>query len=148
MIKEPPDRGNLYGRVLRRLSLALEQAERDGSAGVGEAGELEVDGLTPAECELIRAYLSGDERWLSGWHAAAQEHARLSRPRPKTVVRGVPEKRSAPREAQNRFALRQSLNCALCQAEVHWPEGAGPACCEACGSQLLRARRLRRHERH
>jgi len=38
MIKEPPDRGNLYGRVLRRLSLALEQAERDGSAGVGEAG--------------------------------------------------------------------------------------------------------------
>ncbi|MCF7201162.1 hypothetical protein [Pseudomonas oligotrophica] len=144
MNKEPSDRSSLYGRVLQRLALALEQAER----GAGDIEELEVDGLTPAELELIRAYLSGDSQWLSGWHAAAQEHARLARQRTRQVLRGGADKRGASHEAHHRFALRQMLSCALCQTEVQWPDSAGPASCPLCGSQLLRARRLRRLERH
>ena len=57
---------SLYARVLQRLSSALQEAERGES---GAAGELEVGGLTPAEFELIRAYLQRDSQWLSGWRA-------------------------------------------------------------------------------
>ena len=73
------DEGNLYGRVLQRLTLALEEAERRTGDDTGAAAELEVGGLTPAEFDLIRAYLQQDSQWLSGWHAAAEEQAQVAR---------------------------------------------------------------------
>lgn len=135
---KPPqaDEGNLYGRVLQRLTSALKEAERDKE----DPTDLEVRGLTAAEFELIRAYLQQDSQWLSGWHAAAEEQAQLARnanrPALRSALRQVPGKRSR----QLPFAMQQTLSCALCGASVHWPKGPGPATCGACGSQLLRAR--------
>lgn len=142
------DEGNLYGRVLQRLTLALEEAERTASAGGEAGGELEVDGLTPAEFELIRAYLQQDARWLSGWHAAAEEQAQMVRLATRPTLRGL---RQHPGKTckQAPLALRQVLTCAICGATVNWPETAGPAACTSCGSQLLRARqRLHTYPKH
>lgn len=147
MAKQPQmDQSNLYGRVLQRLALALQEAERN--AGEGPPDELEVKGLTEAEFELIRAYLQQDQRWLSGWHAAAEEHAHIARRVGRPVLRNVlrhpqPKHKPTPQE------WHQALSCALCNAPVNWPEGPGPAVCGSCGSQLLRARqRLHIHPRH
>lgn len=141
------DESNLYGRVLQRLTLALEEAERSASTNVEADGELEVAGLTPAEFELIRAYLQQDAQWLSGWHAAAEEQAQLVRQATRPTLRSV-RQHSARACKQAPLALRQVLTCAICGATVHWPETAGPAAC-ACGSQLLRARqRLHTYPKH
>jgi len=142
------EENNLYARVLQRLSLALQEAERDAGGGPGVSGELEVRGLTPAEFELIRAYLQRDSQWLSGWHAAAEEQAHLSRQALRPGVRGTSRQRHNGRKHAP-LTLKQALSCALCNTEVPWPEGAGPAMCPACGSQLLRARqRLHTYPRH
>lgn len=141
------DEGNLYGRVLQRLTLALEEAERTASAGGETGGELEVGGLTPAEFELIRAYLQQDAQWLSGWHAAAEEQAQMVRQAVRPTLRAV-RQHSGKACKQAPLALRQVLTCAICGATVNWPETAGPAAC-TCGSQLLRARqRLHTYPRH
>jgi hypothetical protein len=140
--------GSLYARVLQRLSSALQEAERSTTGETG-AGELEVRGLTPAEFELIRAYLQRDSQWLSGWHAAAEEQAHLSRQALRPTVRGGSRQRHGLRTRHAPVALQQTLSCALSNAEVSWPDGAGPAACPACGSQLLRARqRLHTYPRH
>ena len=81
--------GNLYGRVLQRLTLALEEAERRTGDETGATAELEVGGLTPAEFDLIRAYLQQDSQWLSGWHAAAEEQAQLDRQATRPALRNV-----------------------------------------------------------
>lgn len=147
MAKQPQvDQSNLYGRVLQRLALALQEAER--TSDDGAPTELEVRGLTPAEFELIRAYLQQDKRWLSGWHAAAEEQAHIARRVGRPVLRNVlrhpqPKQKPTPQE------WHQALSCALCNAPVSWPEGPGPAVCGSCGSQLVRARqRLHIHSRH
>ncbi|WP_417780685.1 hypothetical protein [Stutzerimonas xanthomarina] len=143
------DEGNLYGRVLQRLTLALEEAERRTGDETGAAAELEVGGLTPAEFDLIRAYLQQDSQWLSGWHAAAEEQAQLDRQAPRPVLRSVLRHHSGKRCKQSSPALQQSMVCALCGTSVHWPDGAGAVACSACGSQLLRARqRLHTYPKH
>lgn len=135
---KPPqvDEGNLYGRVLQRLTSALEEAERRDD----DAADLEVRGLTAAEYELIRAYLQQDSQWLSGWHAAAEEQAQLARNASRPALRGALRQHPLKRPRQMPFSLQQTLSCALCGGAVHWPKGPGPAACNACGSQLLRAR--------
>jgi len=135
---KPPqvDESSLYGRVLQRLTTALEEAERRKD----NATDLEVRGLTAAEFELIRAYLQQDSQWLSGWHAAAEEQAQLARNASRPALRGVLRQQTARRPRQLPFSLQQTLSCALCGGAVHWPKGPGPAACSACGSQLLRAR--------
>lgn len=143
------DEGNLYGRVLQRVTLALEEAERMTAAGTVAETELEVGGLTPAEFEFICAYLQQDSQWLSGWHAAAEEQALLVRQAQRPALRSVVRQHSNKRGKQSLPALQQSLTCALCGAGVNWPEGAGVAACSACGSQLLRARqRLHTYPKH
>jgi predicted RNA-binding Zn-ribbon protein involved in translation (DUF1610 family) len=143
------DEGNLYGRVLQRLTLALEEAERTTGANDSAATELEVAGLTPAEFDLIRAYLQQDSQWLSGWHAAAEEQAQLVRQATRPALRNVLRHHPGKRCKQTPPTLQQSMSCALCGASVHWPEGAGAAACSACGSQLLRARqRLHTYPKH
>lgn len=142
------DDGNLYERVLQRLSLALKEAERRASAGGEESAELEVGGLTSAELALIRAYLQQDTRWLSGWHAAAEEQAQIVRLTTRSALRDL-RQRPGKSCRQVTPALRQVLTCAICGSSVDWPETAGPAACSACGSQLLRARkRLHTYPRH
>ncbi len=150
MDREPrSEDSSLYARVLQRLSSALQEAERATSADADGAGELEVRGLTPAEFELICAYLQRDSQWLSGWHAAAEEQAHLSRQALRPAVRSVSRQRHGAHGRHAPLALQQTLSCALCNAEVSWPEGAGPAACHVCGSQLLRARqRLHTYPRH
>lgn len=150
MDREPrSEDSSLYARVLQRLSSALQEAERATSGDADGAGELEVRGLTPAEFELIRAYLQRDSQWLSGWHAAAEEQAHLSRQALRPAVRSVSRQRHGAHGRHAPLALQQTLSCALCNAEVSWPEGAGPAACHVCGSQLLRARqRLHTYPRH
>ncbi|HAQ26939.1 hypothetical protein [Stutzerimonas nitrititolerans] len=135
---KPPqvDESNLYGRVLQRLTTALEEAERRED----DATDLEVRGLTAAEFELIRAYLQQDSQWLSGWHAAAEEQAQLARNAGRPALRSALRQHSGKRLRQVPFTLQQTLSCALCGGAVYWPKGPGPAACSACGSQLLRAR--------
>ncbi len=145
------DKGNLYGRVLQRLTVALEEAER--TAGDSDSAsvttELEVGGLTPAEFDLIRAYLQQDAQWLSGWHAAAEEQAQLVRQATRPALRNVLRHHPSKRGRQAPLSVQQTMNCALCGASVTWPEGAGPVACSACGSQLLRARqRLHTYPKH
>jgi DNA-directed RNA polymerase subunit RPC12/RpoP len=142
------DKDNLYGRVLQRLTVALEEAERTAGDDAGTT-ELEVGGLTPAEFELIRAYLQQDSQWLSGWHAAAEEQAQLAHQATRPALRNVLRQHSGRRGRQTPLAVQQTMNCALCGAAVNWPEGAGPVACHACGSQLLRARqRLHTYPKH
>lgn len=143
------EEGNLYGRVLQRLTLALEEAERSKGSDSGKTTELEVGGLTPAEFDLIRAYLQQDAQWLSGWHAAAEEQAQLVRQAARPALRNVLRHQAGKRCKQSPPALQQSMTCALCGSSVHWPEGAGAAACSVCGSQLLRARqRLHTYPKH
>ncbi|RMH92719.1 hypothetical protein EA797_02825 [Stutzerimonas zhaodongensis] len=135
--------------MLQRLTSALEEAERSPDDGTGSATELEVGGLTPAEFDLIRAYLQQDSQWLSGWHAAAEEQAQLVRQATRPALRNVLRHHSGKRCKQSSPALQQAMSCALCGASVHWPDGAGAVACSACGSQLLRARqRLHTYPKH
>ncbi|QGZ32563.1 hypothetical protein GQA94_00575 [Stutzerimonas stutzeri] len=136
--------------MLQRLSVALEEAERTADSDAGATTELEVGGLTPAEFDLIRAYLQQDSQWLSGWHAAAEEQAQLVRQATRPALRNVlRHHHPAKRSKQAPLTLHQAMSCALCGASVNWPEGAGPVACSACGSQLLRARqRLHTYPRH
>lgn len=120
----------LYERVLERIALALAQA--------GDHGELDVQGLSPGELALIQAYLHQDAQWLSGWHAAAREHALITRQSLRSAVRTPGSSRRAVRPRGPRAALQ--LDCALCGCDVELPERAGVASCPHCGSELMRAR--------
>ena len=70
--------GGLYERLLQRLALALQEADTATRLHQAPPDELELSGLTPAELELIRAYLDRDLNWLRGWHAAAEELALIA----------------------------------------------------------------------
>lgn len=117
----------LYERVLQRVARALERAEREGD----EPLELELEGLSEGELAFVRAYLQRDARWLSGWHAAAHEQARLARrARLGRVVPVDPLLAPAPPVA---------LDCALCGTRVSLPRRSGLVVCSACGSALMKA---------
>ena len=135
--------GGLYERLLQRLALALEEADTATRLHETPPDELELRGLTPAELELIRAYLDRDLNWLRGWHAAAEElavieqlPANASKPvarLPKRVM-GKPLPRGKPV-----LKKRQQLCCALCGAVAQIQRGEGVLPCSACGSRLFRA---------
>jgi hypothetical protein len=114
--------GGLYDHLLHRLDRALAGAE-----ALGGAGELAVQGLTPAELELIQAYLAQDSRWLRGWQAAAEEVALL-------------ERHDRRRSVATR---RRRLVCAICGAPAHCSRELAIAPCACCGSQLFRMRNPR-----
>ncbi|AOE83408.1 hypothetical protein [Pseudomonas sp. TCU-HL1] len=128
----------LYERLLHRLALALDEADTAVRLRDEEPLELELKGLTPAEMELIRAYLDRDTRWLSGWHAAAEELAAIE-----DLPRRAPHTESSP---PKRFALKpkplfkrsQQLCCAMCGTPASWQRGQGVQACMSCGSQLFR----------
>ncbi len=135
--------GGLYERLLQRLALALEEADTATRLHEAPPVELELRGLTPAELELIRAYLDRDLNWLRGWHAAAEElavieqlPANAAKPavrRPKRAV-GKPLPRGKPV-----LKKRQQLCCALCGAVAQIQRGEGVLPCTSCGSRLFRA---------
>lgn len=136
--------GGLYERLLQRLALALEEAETASRLRQAAPLELELRGLTPAEMELIRAYLDRDLNWLRGWHAAAEELALIeqlparqgkapSKPASRLPGRALPVRGKMP------IKKRQQLCCALCGAAVQVQRGEGVLPCTACGSKLFRA---------
>lgn len=121
----------LYERLLQRLSLALEAAETAHRLHAEPLEELQLDGLSPAELELIRAYLEHDLNWLQGWHAAAEELALIQR-QPLRANRPVSK-------VKPRLKRRQALCCALCGTPVSWHRGQDAQACQACGSKLFRS---------
>lgn len=125
------DEDGLYEGVMERLALALEAAERDGKEPV----DLEVQGLSDGELAFIRAYLQRDAHWLSGWHAAAQEQARLARRSRRILPRG--QCGDGARDPGKPLAI--ALDCALCGTTVRWPNQPGLVVCATCGSQLMKA---------
>ncbi len=66
----------LYERLLRRVVLALDEADTAGWLRDEHPAELELKGLSLAELGLIRAYLKQDTSWLRGWQDAAEATAR------------------------------------------------------------------------
>ena len=115
--------GGLYERLLQRLALALQEADTATRLHQAPPDELELSGLTPAELELIHAYLDRDLNWLRGWHAAAEELALIEQlPRGKPMIK-----------------KRQQLCCALCGTVARVQRGEGVLRCSACGSKLFRA---------
>ena len=126
-----PRTEGVYGRLLQRMELALDRAERLPRRRLSAAGELEVTGLSPAEVSLVRAYLSHDVQWLRGWHAAAEELELLQRP-PRAEALA---ERQGERPSRSRLG-RTSLRCALCGAPH---PGTGAGACPGCGSRLFRA---------
>lgn len=130
----------LYGRLLRRLALALEEADSASRLGQTVPHELELSGLSVAELRLIHAYLDRDLNWLQGWHAAAQELALLQQQAPRVAKSARMGSRTEPvaRSSHSSSAL-SSLRCALCAAPVVWLPRLGAQACSACGSQLFRA---------
>ena len=139
--------GGLYGRLLQRLAIALEEADAVARLQQTVPAELELRGLTPAELELIRAYLDGDLHWLQGWHAAAEELARLERhsaggnrgggkrpvrPAGALLARGKPPSRK-----------HQALCCALCGFTARLLRDEGVLPCQVCGSRLFRTGQVR-----
>lgn len=134
--------GGLYERLLQRLALALDEADTAVRLREEQPRELELRGLTPAELDLIRAYLDRDLHWLRGWHAAAEELALIEQ-QPARVGKvgriGSKAAAKSPVKVKSLFKRRQQLCCALCGAAAHWQRGQGIQACLACGSQLFRA---------
>ncbi|SIQ81860.1 hypothetical protein [Aquipseudomonas alcaligenes] len=134
--------GGLYERLLQRLALALQEADTATRLHQAPPDELELRGLTPAELELIRAYLDRDLHWLRGWHAAAEELALIeqlpaaAKPVTKLPVRAA--SKSVPR-GKPMIKKRQQLCCALCGTVAQVQRGEGVLPCSACGSKLFRA---------
>lgn len=62
-----------FGRLLQRLTLALDDADSLARLSDKPSGDMEVRGLSVVELELIRAYLASDQDWLRGWHAMAAQ---------------------------------------------------------------------------
>ncbi len=141
-LRRAESQGGLYGRLLERLALALDEADSAAGPATTAIDELELSGLSPAELQLVRAYLNQDMSWLQGWHAAAQELALLeqqSSKRAKPARSSIrPLHKDAPR-VNPLLKRRQQLCCALCGANAIWLRGQGVQACSACGSQLFRA---------
>lgn len=127
----------LYGRLLQRLALALEEADSASRLGQTVPHELELSGLSAAELQLIHAYLDRDLNWLQGWHAAAQELALLQQQAPQVAKSLRMGSRGQPSGRQQ--APAAALCCAVCAAPVSWLPGLGAQACSACGSALFRA---------
>ncbi len=72
-------RTGLYDRLLRRVTLALDEADTAERLRDEHPAELELKGLSLAELGLIRAYLNHDLSQLRGCHAATD------RARPRTA---------------------------------------------------------------
>ncbi|WP_339516488.1 hypothetical protein [Pseudomonas sp. RL_15y_Pfl2_60] len=125
----------LYGRLLQRLTTALDDAESVRGLVTSEPQELELRGLTPAELGLINAYLEGDLNWLRGWHAAATELAGLER-RPGLNVRHASVSRLRPLSTRC-----GQLSCALCGSSLALQSLSRACSCQVCGSTLLRMER-------
>lgn len=125
-----------YERLLRRLAQALEEAESAGQLQADTLQEMELDGLSPAELELIRAYLDRDLRWLSGWHAAAEELAFVQR---RPVRAGKAASLRSADKAKPLLPRRQALFCAICGVAVNWQPRQEVTACQACGSRLFRS---------
>ena len=134
--------GGLYERLLQRLALALQEADTATRLHQAPPDELELSGLTPAELELIRAYLDRDLNWLRGWHAAAEELALIEQlPAASKPVSKLPARAASkplPR-GKPMIKKRQQLCCALCGAVARVQRGEGVLPCSACGSKLFRA---------
>ena len=134
--------GGLYERLLQRLALALQEADTATRLHQAPPDELELSGLTPAELELIRAYLDRDLNWLRGWHAAAEELALIEQlPAASKPVTKLPA-RAASKPLQRGKPMikkRQQLCCALCGTVARVQRGEGVLPCSACGSKLFRA---------
>lgn len=133
--------GGLYERLLSHLALALEEADMASQLQHESPQELELRGLSPAELELIRAYLNQDLQWLRGWHAAAEELALIEQQPvkvPKPGRLGAKPARLSMR-LKPLFKRRQQLFCALCGAAAHRQRGSGIHACATCGSRLYRA---------
>ncbi|MBC9249272.1 hypothetical protein A9179_03170 [Pseudomonas alcaligenes] len=140
-LRRAEEGGGLYERLLQRLALALDEADTATRLQATPPVELELRGLTPAELELIKAYLDRDLHWLRGWHAAAEELALIEQqdaPLSKPVRQGF---KVTPRNSGRRAPLkrRQQLCCALCGGVAQWQPGEGVLPCTACGSKLFRA---------
>lgn len=132
--------GRLYERLLQRLALALDEADSLSVVSAQPPRELELRGLTPAEMQLIRAYLNHDVDWLRGWHAAAQEIAQIEQlPSSQDVSRtGRKARPVLPAKAKGSLKGRLQLCCALCGTLAGWQLGRGVQACKICGSQLFR----------
>ncbi len=131
------EHGGLYGRLLQRLALALEEADAAGLRGTPASDELELSGLSPAELQLVRAYLEQDLSWLKGWHAAAEQLALLEQ---QTV--SASSARGSAKPAGNapvRLKPRQQLCCAVCGTPVTGLHAEDIQACHCCGSQLFRS---------
>ena len=134
--------GGLYERLLHRLAVALDEADSDSLLRNKTPEELELRGLSPAELELIKAYLDRDLHWLRGWHAAAKELALIeqtpapSKPARTVHISHVHNARMA--KPKGLLKRRQKLVCALCGTAAFWNPGQGVQACSACGSQLFR----------
>ncbi len=63
-----------YGRLLERLTVALDEADNLAQLSSQPPPDMEVRGLSPDELALITAYLAKDRAWLNGWHATAARH--------------------------------------------------------------------------
>ena len=134
--------GGLYERLLQRLALALQEADTATRLHQAPPDELELSGLTPAELELIHAYLDRDLNWLRGWHAAAEELALIEQlPAASKPVSKLPARTASkplPR-GKPMIKKRQQLCCALCGTVARVQRGEGVLPCSACGSKLFRA---------
>ncbi len=134
--------GGLYERLLQRLALALQEADTATRLHQAPPDELELSGLTPAELELIHAYLDRDLNWLRGWHAAAEELALIEQlpaaTKPVTKLPARAASKPLPR-GKPMIKKRQQLCCALCGTVARVQRGEGVLPCSACGSKLFRA---------
>ncbi len=135
--------GGLYERLLHRLAIALDEADSDSRWQNKTPQELELRGLSPAELELIRAYLDRDLHWLRGWHAAAKELALIEQSPAPTIKPPRPGHIAKMAKPKGLMRRRQKLLCALCGTAAFWHPGEGIQACSACGSQLFRASKPR-----
>ncbi|SDH49524.1 hypothetical protein SAMN05216588_10550 [Pseudomonas flavescens] len=61
------------GRLLQRLTSALDEADSLARLSDAPSGDMEVRGLSAAELALIMAYLANDRDWLKVWYAMSAQ---------------------------------------------------------------------------
>ncbi len=129
--------GGLYRRLIERVSCALAGAEVACRRGGSEPKVLALQGLSPSEHALIRAYLRQDVQWLRGWHAAAEELELIeSQERAGGFLFTQRGLRSSVLERRARLR-HPRLFCALCGQAVRRQRASRLTACPACASRLF-----------
>lgn len=125
----------LYDRLLEQIAQVMQKLEQTPEhANTPHEGELELQGLSPAEWELIQAYLRRDVQWLAGWQAAAHQQQAMAQ-----------QKFHKRRSLTGHEPMQPSSSCAQCTTGLLWLERPNVSCTQCTTEANGRPSKATRH---